>query len=214
VWQKCLGGAGSGIGAGSGSDIANDVQQTSDGGFVLAGTVNSGTTGNGDITGYHGNAGTDFWVVKLDDMGSIEWEKCLGGSGEEDAHGIVQSSDGGYVIAGREQSVDGDVNDPDGSYQKQWLVKLLGNGTGIAESAGGALPTLYPVPSRGVVHVADAPVGGRMSIIGPAGRTMRSTTIAQADEAIPTEGLADGLYVVRIADHGQVIERKMLIEHR
>jgi len=66
-WQKCLGG--------SVNDRSYSVQQTSDSGYIVAGYTNSN---DGDVSGNNGN--DDYWVVKLDENGSIEWQKCHGGS--------------------------------------------------------------------------------------------------------------------------------------
>ena len=67
-WQKSLGG--------TGWDLANSIQQTSDGGYIVAGFSSSN---NGDVTGNHG--GGDYWVVKLDSSGNLQWQKSLGGTG-------------------------------------------------------------------------------------------------------------------------------------
>ncbi|MBW6482294.1 MAG: T9SS type A sorting domain-containing protein [Vicingaceae bacterium] len=114
VWQKSLGG--------SGNDQANFIQQTIDGGYIVAGYSNST---NGDVTGSRG--GKDYWIVKLDSIGTIEWQKSLGGSGYEDAHSIQQTTDGGYIIAGGSNSTDGDVTGNHGSYD-YWVVKLSNTG--------------------------------------------------------------------------------------
>ncbi|MEN6342839.1 MAG: YiiX/YebB-like N1pC/P60 family cysteine hydrolase [Methanospirillum sp.] len=97
VWQRALGG--------SGDDIAYSVQQTADGGYVVAGWTFST---DGDVTGYHGGQG-DAWAVKLNDMGGLVWQKCLGGTGGEWANSVQQTADGGYVVAGITDSTDGDI---------------------------------------------------------------------------------------------------------
>jgi len=124
-WQHCLGG--------SSIDDAYSIQQTSDGGYIVAG---SSYSNNGDVTGNHGVI--DCWIVKLDSSGLIEWQRCLGGSGEDEAYSIQQTSDGGFIIAGLSYSNDGDVtgNHGGGDY---WLVKL--DSVGIMEwqsSLGGS----------------------------------------------------------------------------
>ena len=54
-WQKSLGG--------SGYDEAQSIQQTADGGYIVAGYSYSS---DGDVTGHHGsNSYYDYWVVKL-----------------------------------------------------------------------------------------------------------------------------------------------------
>ena len=113
-WQKTLGG--------SGDDRASCIKETVDGGYIVAGYTNSA---DGDVTGHHG--GSDYWIVKLDNNGSITWQKCMGGSGNDIARSITQSTDDGYLVVGKSQSVDGDVSSNNGSGD-YWIVKLDGSG--------------------------------------------------------------------------------------
>ncbi|MFN0212622.1 MAG: T9SS type A sorting domain-containing protein [Saprospiraceae bacterium] len=108
-WQKALGG--------SGEDVARSVQQTTDGGYIVAGWSYSN---DGDAVG---NTGYHYWVVKLNNLGALEWQKSYGGSGGENAHCVVQTSDGGYVVAGQTFSNDGDVSGSHGG-SEYWVVKL------------------------------------------------------------------------------------------
>jgi len=108
-WEKSFGG--------TGRDIAYSVQQTSDKGYIVAGFTNST---DGDITVYHGGA-SDFWVIKLDTLGSVKWQETIGGSGEDGAQAIQQTSDGGYVITGWSSSNGDTAGDHDFDY---WVVKL------------------------------------------------------------------------------------------
>jgi len=107
---------------GSGGDAFYDIQQTTDGGFILVGTTNST---DGDVTS--NNGGIDFWVVKLHSNGNIDWQKTLGGSNNDFGSSIQQTTDGGYILAGYSLSSDGDVG---GNYggRDVWVVKL--NSTG------------------------------------------------------------------------------------
>jgi uncharacterized delta-60 repeat protein/uncharacterized repeat protein (TIGR02543 family) len=89
---------------GSNSDEAESIQQTSDGGYIVAGGTDSFGAGENDI-----------WVLKLSSMGEIEWQKTYGGSGDDFAHSIQQTSDGGYIVAG---SREGDF----------WVLKLSPDG--------------------------------------------------------------------------------------
>ena len=108
-WQKSLGG--------SGAEAASSIQQTSDGGYIIAGGSNSN---DGDVSGYHGGI-YDYWIVKLNSSGSIEWQKSLGGSGDEFAKSVEQTTDGGYIVAGQSNSDDGDVSGNHGDYD-YWIV--------------------------------------------------------------------------------------------
>ena len=111
-WQKCLGG--------SNDDWAYSIQQTSDSGFIVAGFTNSD---DGDVSGNHGGY-FDAWVVKLNNSGDIEWQKCLGGTDYDYAYSIHQTSDGGFIVAGNTASNDGDVSGNHGGYYDAWVVKL------------------------------------------------------------------------------------------
>jgi len=114
VWQKCLGG--------TDWDYLRSIQQTSDGGYIVAGASSSD---NGDVTVNHGSR--DYWVVKLDSSGEIEWEKSLGGSNWDYAYSVRQTVDGGFIVAGYSSSTDGDVTGHHGSpgeYYDYWIVKL------------------------------------------------------------------------------------------
>jgi hypothetical protein len=117
-WQKCLGG--------SLNDVGQYIQQTTDGGYVLFGYTQSN---NGDVSGNHGL--TDLWVVKLNGLGVIQWQKCLGGSGYEEGNSIQQTTDGGYIMSGFTQSNNGDVSGHNGGYWDVWVVKL--NSLGVIQ---------------------------------------------------------------------------------
>jgi hypothetical protein len=77
------------IGGGS-DDEARSIIQSRDGGYVVAGYTRS-----------FGAGGSDFYVVKLDSSGNVQWTKTIGGGSDDEARSIIQSSDGGYVVAGR-----------------------------------------------------------------------------------------------------------------
>jgi hypothetical protein len=114
AWQISLGG--------SSNDTAKCVQATNDGGCIVGGTSSSN---NYDVSGNHG--GNDFWIVKLNSSGIIEWKKCLGGSGNETFGSIRQTKDGGFIIAGTTTSNNGDVSGNHGG-SDAWVVKLTSSG--------------------------------------------------------------------------------------
>ena len=113
-WQKCLGG--------TFYDGVSSIKQTTDGGFIVAGTTSSN---DGDVS--ENNGDFDFWVVKLTTNGTIQWQKCYGGSSYDEAFDIIQTSDGGYIVGGVTQSNDGDVIGNNGN-QRGWIIKLYSNG--------------------------------------------------------------------------------------
>jgi hypothetical protein len=86
-WQKIFGG--------SDDDRGQSIIQTDDGGFAVTGFSRSD---DGDITGNFGFQ--DYWVVKLDALGGIQWEKSIGFSGNDRGYDIIQTQDGGYFATG------------------------------------------------------------------------------------------------------------------
>ncbi len=80
-WKRTAGG--------SGDDCAYSVHLTDDGGFILMGTTSSYGLGEGDIL-----------IMKLSSSGEIEWQKTYGTCTKEEAHSILQRSDGGYLASG------------------------------------------------------------------------------------------------------------------
>ena len=108
-WQKALGG--------SNDDLACSVIEGSDGGYIIAGQTAS--TG-GDVSNNHGV--TDAWVVMLDKNGNIQWQKTFGGTASEGAESVMETSDGGYIVAGWTNSKDGDIT----GYHIGWGM-YLGN---------------------------------------------------------------------------------------
>ena len=66
-------------------------------GYVLGGYSNSGISGNKSAASF---GSLDFWVVKIDTDGLKVWDKTFGGNSDDVMHSIIQTSDGGYLLAG------------------------------------------------------------------------------------------------------------------
>jgi hypothetical protein len=113
-WQKSFGG--------DCIDSARSIRQTADGGFIVAG---ESCSTDGDVKGNHGDS--DWWVVKLSESGTIQWQKSLGGRYNDLTPSIQQTADGGYIVAGTSSSIDGDVKGNHGDVDF-WVVKLSASG--------------------------------------------------------------------------------------
>jgi hypothetical protein len=102
IWNKTYGDLGDNTG--------NSLIQTTDGGYLVAGSTNSSGEGN-----------SDFWAAKLDANGNMQWNKTYGGAGFDSASCVVQAVDGGYALAGTTSSFGAGNTDA-------WLVKTDANG--------------------------------------------------------------------------------------
>jgi gliding motility-associated-like protein len=115
-WRKVLGG--------SNEDGLHDLQLTSDGGFIAAGFTKSR---DGDVTELKGQS--DYWVIKLNAAGTVEWQRTYGGSNNDVASSVKQTSDGGFIVAGYTSSNNGDVtNNHIVNVQDAWILKLDASG--------------------------------------------------------------------------------------
>jgi len=117
-WQKTIGG--------SDEDELMSIQQTFDGGYILGGSSYSDISG--DKT--QNSAGTvDFWIVKMDSIGNIQWQNSLGGNKEEYLYSVQQTIDGGYIVGGwSDSNISGDKTENSMGWQDYWVVKLTATG--------------------------------------------------------------------------------------
>jgi predicted secreted protein len=92
LWKVSYGGAK--------TDQASSIQQTEDGGFIVAGTTTS-----------FGAGGSDIWLLKLDAKGNVVWQEALGGKEADTGASVRQTADRGYVVAGTTESFDSQKQD-------------------------------------------------------------------------------------------------------
>jgi hypothetical protein len=103
-WQRTYGG--------NFDEIADTIQQTEDGGYIVGGRTYT-----------FGVGGFDCWILKLSSSGAIGWQKTYGGSGDWDnCSAIQQTRDGGYIFTGGTNSFDAGSHDA-------WIIKLNSNGS-------------------------------------------------------------------------------------
>ena len=103
LWTKNYGGAG--------DDRGLYLQQTSDGGYIIAGNTTS-----------FGAGGWDAYVIKTDASGNLQWTRTFGGTGEDYSCYVEQTGDGGYIVMGNTGSFGAGGQDV-------WLLKLDSSGT-------------------------------------------------------------------------------------
>jgi len=145
-WTKTIGG--------SKRDWGESLIQTSDGGYAIAGTTTS-----------FGAGGRDVYVIKLDAKGNLQWTKTIGGRSVEKGSSLVQTSDGGYVIAGETESFgarNGDV----------YVVKLDRNGDACC-----AVSQTSRVGSGGRLRSATSSIGSGGTLTSPTSSTSSGGTL-------------------------------------
>ena len=111
VWEKTLG---SGM-----TNYGNVVQQTTDGGYIIAG-----------YAVYHEYSSEDVLLIKTDNAGNVVWEKAFGGTSRDFGRSVQQTADGGYIVTGLTESFG-----PGSS--NVYLVKVDGSGNKAWEKTFG-----------------------------------------------------------------------------
>ncbi|MCO6176127.1 T9SS C-terminal target domain-containing protein, partial [Flavobacterium sp. NRK F10] len=128
LWQRTIGG--------SGMEKLLSIAQTKDNGYILGGTSSSNKTitPEGQTPDLYGKSedsrgNLDFWVVKLSETGTIEWQRTIGGKYVDELRSIQPTTDGGYILGGYSNSpASGDKTEENYGLGDYWIVKLDAQG--------------------------------------------------------------------------------------
>lgn len=200
TWQKTLGG--------TNSDQAKYIQQTIDEGIIIVGNTKSN---NGDVSNNQGD--WDYWVVKLDGMGTLLWQKTLGGISFDEADYIEQTTEGGYIIAGRTNSNNGDVTGNHGNTDF-WVVKLASDSLSNSEFEI-TNTILYPNPSSKFISLqysTNPETSFYFKIIDLTGKIIKSS-FSKFNDQINIESLTIGNYIIQIETENGKTETKKFIKN-
>jgi len=124
VWAKNFGG--------SGDESPRSIITTNDGGYAVFGLTNST---DGDLADKQ-IAVNDYWLIKLDANGNLQWQRTYGGSKDDQGQQAIQTSDGGYAITGYAMSDDGDASNNEG-FHDNWILRLDSTGNVLWEKSFG-----------------------------------------------------------------------------
>jgi hypothetical protein len=117
---------GQGTIGGNNNDYISAIEQTADGGYILGGYSSSNISGNKTE---NSKGDYDYWIVKLDGAGNIQWDKTIGGISADYLQTLKQTSDGGYILGGYSFSnMSGDKTENSRGAGDYWVVKLDGSG--------------------------------------------------------------------------------------
>ena len=197
IWQRALGG--------SSLDYGRSITLTSDGGCIAGGETLSN---DGDVSNLHSENYRDAWVVKLNELGELVWQRTLGGTNDDVCFSIQQTADEGFVTAGYNWSNDGDATFSHG-YNEFWIVKLS------PESS----PTLAPQATQ--LQIFPNPTSNKIHIITPENSPIISVRVCDLmgrelsrqhpySGEVDISGLPEGLYIMSVTtSEGQVWVEKI-----
>ena len=156
-WSKVFGSIGS-------YDEGISISQSSDGGYLIAGSSNSNP---------HSSFSNDVWVIKINNSGQFLWQKFYGGSSNDNPSKIIATDMGDFYIAATTSSTDGDVGYNHGQ-SDFWIFRAdsLGNikwqtclgGAYMEECNGASLTIDGGIIVTGYASVDDSMVNGTIGI--------------------------------------------------
>jgi hypothetical protein len=118
LWDKKYGGIG--------DDYLTCSVSTRDGGYLLAGWINSDTSIY--ITAPSFGA-SDYWIIKIDSLGNKEWDRRFGGNRGDRLYSVRKTNDGGYILGGFSSSDSSDnISQPSRGGFDYWIVKIDSSG--------------------------------------------------------------------------------------
>ena len=198
IWQKCYGGSGADA-AYFYSESFYAIKETPGNGYIAVGYTNSN---DGDISGNHG--GSDYWVIKIDQNGLIQWNKCYGSSKPnsfyivEAAKDLVLTSDNGYLVIGDSEGIDGDISSPKGGNKSDiWVIKLDATGTIQWEKSYGG--TAYET-------------GSSVNVTASGGYLIGGSTASSNGDLLnnPVESANDNAWIIKTDALGNILWNKQL----
>ena len=130
LWEKSLGYAG--------ADTAFSLIQTQDYGYLISGVLDvTASNGAGNSrTNMQRHAGGDYWVIKLNSSGELQWSRYFGGTFTDTVYDTIETQNGNFIIVGSSDSDDVDINNNKGTYDF-WILKLSSSGNLIWEKSFG-----------------------------------------------------------------------------
>jgi uncharacterized repeat protein (TIGR03803 family) len=116
----------------SGADILHSVTATADGGYLLAGSSNSGAGPDKSEPkiGPDDYLVPDYWVIKVDQAGTKQWDKVYGTAEWDELRSVIQTRDGGYLLGGYTRGGAGyDKSEDNRGGNDYWIVKINSSGS-------------------------------------------------------------------------------------
>ncbi|MEF3078100.1 hypothetical protein [Winogradskyella poriferorum] len=178
-----------------GTDTGISVIETNNQGYLITGVLDvtaSGGEGNSQRTANR-HAGGDYWALKLDNSGNLEWSRYFGGNFTDTPYGAVQTDDNGFIIAGSSDSEDTDISGNIGTYDF-WIIKISEFGDLVWEKSFGGSQI---DEARAISKTDD----GNYIIAGD--------TRSSDNDISQNKGAAD-LWLIKISPTGNLIWEKTL----
>jgi hypothetical protein len=187
LWEKTFGF--------SGADYGTALLETTDGGFLITGVLDvSSSDGQGNAKSNKlKHAGGDYWSIKTDNAGNLEWSRFFGGSFTEIPSGVIETTQGNFIIAGSSDSSDFNVSENKGAYDF-WITKISPTGELLLEKTFGG----SEIDEASAIIAAN---DGNFIIVG----NTRST-----DKDVSKNNGAADIWILKVSTEGNLIWEKTI----
>jgi hypothetical protein len=187
LWEKSFGFLG--------EDYGTTLLETKDGGFLITGVLDvSASNGQGNAKSTIINhAGGDYWVLKTNHLGALEWSRYFGGSFTEIPLGIVETNNHNYIIVGSSDSNDFNISNNKGSYDF-WMTKIATDGSLLLEKTFGG----SEIDEASAITATN---DGNFIIVG----NTRST-----DKDVSKNNGAADIWILKVSKEGNLIWEKTI----
>ena len=187
LWEKSFGF--------SGIDYGTTLLETKEGGFLITGVLDvSASDGQGNaksIATKH--SGGDYWAIKTDHTGTLEWSRFFGGSFTEVPSGVLETDAHNFIIVGSSDSNDFNISNSKGSYDF-WIIKISTEGTLLWEKSFGGSEI---DEAKAITRTND----GNFIIVGDT---------RSADKNVSKNNGAADIWVLKVSSEGNILWEKTI----
>jgi gliding motility-associated-like protein len=185
IWDKTYGG--------TGVDRLTSIIQTTDGGYLIGGSSDSDISAE-KTDNSRGNI--DIWIIKIDQSGNIMWQKTFGGSNSDWVQSLIETPDGGYILAGSSHSnISGEKSENSRGLGDFWVLKIDNSGTIVWQKTIGGNNGDY---AKSIIATSD----GNYIIGGD------SSSNISGDKTEKTVNNSTDVWLLKINDLGQILWQK------
>ena len=199
-WQKTIGG--------TGEDLLKSITQTNDGGYLVGGYSDSNISGN---KSQDSNGAEDYWIVKLNNVGIIEWQNTIGGYDFDGLHSLFQADDGGFILGGYSGSdISGDKTEDSKGESDIWILKHAQT-LGLEENSFATAITLHPNPTKNTLHLnTQGQTITQINIYSMTGSRLLQLDMNTVSPTVDVSHLASGVYFVQLYSGKNVVLKKFV----
>ena len=187
LWEKSFGF--------SGIDYGTTLLETKEGGFLITGVLDvsaSDGQGNAKSTATK-HSGGDYWAIKTDHTGTLEWSRFFGGSFTEVPSGVLETDAHNFIIVGSSDSNDFNISNSKGSYDF-WIIKISTEGTLLWEKSFGGSEI---DEAKAITRTND----GNFIIVGDT---------RSADKNVSKNNGAADIWVLKVSSEGNILWEKTI----